>query len=93
MAGVTPVGPSVRCSLTMRPVSPRLTSRTVVAWIGTPTTLVRIAVVMSAVHVKPGRTPGTSSLRVTTTLKFVARESPCSLLWIGLLPISVTMPW
>ena len=56
----------------------------------------RVAVVISAVHVKPGLMPGISSSSVTTTLKFVA----CAVLgmprvaafWIGLLPISVTRP-
>ncbi len=36
----------------------------------------RTAVVMSAVHVKPGRTSGTCSSSVTTTLKFVACRCP-----------------
>ena len=48
-------------------------SRTVVAWIGTEIAFWRVAVVMTAVHVKPGLTSGTDSSRVTTTLKFVAR--------------------
>ena len=36
------------------------------------TTFLRVAVVMSAVHVNPGRTSGTSSSSTTTTLKLVA---------------------
>ena len=40
--------------------------------IGTATTFLRVAVVMSAVQVNPGRTSGTSSSSVITTLKFVA---------------------
>jgi hypothetical protein len=46
------------------------------AWIGTASTLRRVAVVISAVQVNPGRTSGTSSDSVTTTLKFVACGVP-----------------
>ena len=59
---------------------------------GTAVTLLFLDVVMSAVHVNPGRTSGTSSSSVTLTLKFVAcRAEPAwPAAWIGLLPISVT---
>src|SRR5687768_13966153 len=67
-------------------------SRTVVAWIGTARTFLRVAVVISAVHVNPGRTLGTSPSSVSTTLKFVACEAAAAPgAWIGLLPISVTL--
>ena len=59
----------------------------------------RVAVVMSAVHVKPGRTSGIGSSSITTTLKLVAcvvwdgaADVPVPAGWIGLLPISVTCP-
>ena len=54
----------------------------------------RVAVVISAVQVKPGRTSGTSSSSVMTTLNVVAWRwpVPCVAAWIGLLPISVTRP-
>ena len=57
-------------------------------------TPLRVAVVISAVQVKPGRTSGRSSSRTTTTLKFVAcRElAAAPVACIGLLPISVTRP-
>ena len=58
---------------------------------GTATTSLRVAVVMFAVAVNPGRTPGTSPSSVTTTRKLVACD-PAASLWIGLLPISVTTP-
>ena len=63
-------------SFTTLPFSSNTSSRTVVAWIGIATTPLRVAVVMSAVHVNPGRTSGISSSSVTTTLKFVACASP-----------------
>jgi hypothetical protein len=50
---------------------------------------------MSAVQVKPGRTSGIRSSSVTTTLNVVACcPAPCCcvVVWIGLLPISVTVP-
>jgi len=50
-------------------------SRTVNAWMGTATTSVREAVVISAVHVNPGRTSGTGSSMVTTTLSWW--PAPC----------------
>jgi hypothetical protein len=53
----------------------------------------RVAVVISAVHVKPGRTSGMASSTFTLTRKFVACEAadePAA--WIGLLPISTTCP-
>ena len=77
---------------TTLPLSSTISSRTVVAWIGTATTLSRTAVVISAVHVKPGRTSGISLSSVTTTLKLVACVDACPVPWIGLLPISVTLP-
>ena len=50
-----------------------------------------VAVVISAVQVKPGRTSGIWPSIVTVTLKFVAvRVVPAPAAWIGLLPISVT---
>ena len=53
----------------------------------------RVAVVISAVHVKPGRTLGTSPSIVTTTMKLVARPvAAAPVAWIGLLPTSVTRP-
>ena len=68
-------------------------SRTVVAWIGTATTFSRVAVVISAVQVKPGRTSGISPSSVTITLKLVACDAAVGpAAWIGLLPISVTLP-
>jgi hypothetical protein len=44
--------------------------------------------------VKPGRTSGTVSSIVITTLKVVAWRCPvfCVPVWIGLFPISVTWP-
>ena len=61
---------------------------------GTATTSLRVAVVISAVHVKPGRTSAISVSSVTTTLKLVACDDDVVPLaaWIGLLPISVTLP-
>ena len=62
-----------------RPCRCKSISRTVSAWIGTETTFLRVAVVISAVQVKPGRTFGTSSSSVMTTLNVVAcRWPPCS---------------
>ena len=57
----------------------------------------RVAVVISAVQVKPGRTSGTSSSSTTTTLKLVACVPVAAGVvvvdvWIGQLPISVTCP-
>ena len=62
----------------MLPLSSTTSSRTVVAWIGTAIALSRTAVVISAVHVKPGRTSGISLSSVTTTLKFVACVDACA---------------
>ena len=59
---------------------------------GTATTSFRVAVVISDVHVKPGRTSGISESIVTTTLKLVAWRAAAPVAWIGLLPISVTFP-
>ena len=81
---------------TIRPAASSSTSRTVVAWMGTASDALRVAVVISAVQVKPGRTPGMSPSTTTTTRKFVAScvalpaVPACG--WIGLLPISVTRP-
>ena len=46
----------------------------------------RVAVVMSAVHVKPGRTSGTGSSSTTTTLKFVAwvPADAAVVVWMGM---------
>ena len=49
-----------------------MSSRTATDGIGTDVTSFRVAVVMSAVHVKPGRTSGTASSSTTTTLNVVA---------------------
>ena len=52
-----------------------------------------VAVVISAVQVKPGRTSGICPSICTVTLKLVAvRVVPVPVVWIGLLPISVTLP-
>ncbi len=73
-------------------------SRTVSAWIGTDTTLLLLAVEMSAVQVNPGRISGAAESRVIVTLKLVAVRGPVPVGawpvagWIGLLPISVTRP-
>jgi hypothetical protein len=85
---------SLRGSRTILPSLSTTISRTVVAWIGTDTTLLRVAVVISAVQVNPGRTSGISSSTVTLTLKFVACVAAVGapVAWIGLLPISVTLP-
>ena len=57
-------------------------------------TLVLVAVVMSAVQVKPGRTSGIGSSSMTTTLKLVAWFAAVlpAAAWMGLLPISLTCP-
>ncbi len=50
---------------------------------------------MSAVQVNPGRTSGTSSSMITTTLKFVAWvvwAAAAPVAWMGLFPISLTCP-
>ena len=48
---------------------------------------------MSDVQVKPGRTSGICPSTVTTTLKLVAVVPAWALVaWMGLLPISVTLP-
>ena len=65
-------GSSASASRTIAPLSSTTTSRTVVAWMGTATTSFRVAVVISDVHVNPGRTSGISLSSVTTTLKLVA---------------------
>ena len=52
---------------------------------------VRVAVVMSAVHVKPGRTSGILAVDRHATLKLVACVAAAPVAWIGLLPISVTL--
>jgi hypothetical protein len=44
---------------------------------GTASTLSRVAVVISAVQVKPGRTSGISPSICRVTLKFVAWEACC----------------
>ena len=78
----------------MLPLSSTITSRTVVAWIGTATARSsRVAVVISAVHVKPGRTSGISLVERDDDLevrRLRAALAPAA--WIGLLPISVTLP-
>ena len=61
-----------RGSCTALPFSSKTSSRTVSDWIGTDNACLRVAVVISAVHVKPGRTSGIWPSMVTTTLKFVA---------------------
>ena len=63
-------------SRTMLPFGSKSISRTVSAWMGTDTTFFRVAVVISAVQVKPGRTSGTSSSIVMTTLNVVACRWP-----------------
>src|SRR5207245_10596957 len=71
-----------------------MSSRTATAGIGTDVTFFRVAVVMSAVHVKPGRASGTGSSRITTTLKFVACvPAEAAVAWIWLLQISLTCPF
>ena len=59
-------------SLTTWPLASYTSSRTATAAIGTAVTFGRVAVVMSAVQVKPGRTSGMSPSITTTTLKLVA---------------------
>ena len=68
-----------RNSGTTEPFASYSNSRTVSAWMGTATTWPRVAVVISAVQVNPGRTSGICSSMVTVTLKFVAvRAVVCS---------------
>ena len=64
------------------------------AWMGTARASCRVAVVMSAVQLNPGRTSGTCWSSVTFTRKFVACwvELDAPACWMGLLPISVTWP-
>ena len=84
---------SVLGSFTTWPFASYTSSRTATAGIGTAVTSFRVAVVTSAVQVKPGRTLGTGSSSITTTLKLVACvPAVCVAAWIGLLPISVTCP-
>ena len=97
-----PGSPSEACrALGSRTLPSLLTSRTTTAWIGMASTLDLRAVVMSAVALRPERSEGGGSLRVTVTLK--------SLAWLAVLdevvvvgvvdprgmaedPISVTSP-
>ncbi len=81
---------SVFGSLTTCPPASYTSSRTATAGIGTATTSLRVAVVMSAVQVKPGRTSGIGLVEHhDLTLKLVACVAVAPVAaWIGLLPIS-----
>ena len=72
--------PGVTGSRTICPLSSSTTSRTVVAWIGTASALARVAVVISAVQVKPGLTSGISPSICSVTLKLVA--------WVDAVPVA-----
>src|SRR5882724_5904278 len=79
------------------------TSRTTTAWMGAARAFVRVAVVMSAVALSPGRRLGGGSLRVIVTLKSLAWLPvllPAVWVWVAVVdprtmaeePISVISP-
>jgi hypothetical protein len=81
-SGVVRARRSVGGGRTIWPPASYTSSRTATAGIGTASASFRVAVTMSAVAVKPGRTSGTSSSSTTTTLKFVA----CVVLLLAVFP-------